>query len=230
LTVRVCCIVALLPALAGCTAAPAGPGLRDPTIGMGVEQGCDIVRVASVGLEAGRGVWVVPVEIGGTRVRLILDTGAERTLLTEAAVARLGMVRDPHHETRTFAIGGLSTGADALVTSFAVGGAYLPVPSVTVGQFALPERVGPPLDGLLGADVLSAFDVDIDTQAARRHGRGRICRSAPSSGRATGCWCRSRSMASRPSPRWIRGRSTPRSASAWPSVPGRARRRWRTTP
>jgi predicted aspartyl protease len=114
-----------------------------------------------------RGVWIVPVEIDGTRLRMILDTGAERTLLTEGAVARLGMPRDTQHETRTFGIGGVSTTRDAIVSNFAIGGTYLPVPRVTVGQFALPIEQGGDLDGLLGADILSAFDVDLDTRTGR---------------------------------------------------------------
>ncbi len=117
------------------------------------------------------GVWTLPVAINGTPLRLILDTGAERTMLTEAAVTRLAMARDKQHQTRTFAFGGVSATQDALVTSFAIGGAYLPVPSVTVGNFALPAMAGPdgavPVDGLLGADVLSAFDVDLDARSGR---------------------------------------------------------------
>ncbi len=114
-----------------------------------------------------RGVWVVPVEIDGSRLRLILDTGAERTLLTDAAVARLGMPRDARHETRTVGVGGVSTTQDAIVSRFAIGGTYLPVPRVTVGQVALPTEQGWDLDGLLGADILSAFDVDLDTRTRR---------------------------------------------------------------
>jgi predicted aspartyl protease len=150
--------------LVACATTLPPPGLGMPTIAEAPAQGCDLVRVASARLEQARGVWTLPVEINGSRLRLILDTGAERTLLTETAVSRIGMLRDPHHETRTFGIGGLSTAADARVSSFAIGGAYLPVPSVTVGQFALPTGGGQPLDGLLGADVLSAFDVDLDTR------------------------------------------------------------------
>jgi predicted aspartyl protease len=153
--------------LAACAPAMPGPEFATPTIAEAPATDCGLARVASVGLAPARGVWTVPVEINGSRLRLILDTGAERTLLTEDAVARIGMLRDPRRQTRTFGIGGLSTAADAQVSSFAIGGAYLPVPSVTVGQFALPTGTGAPLDGLLGADVLSAFDVDLDIRDAR---------------------------------------------------------------
>ena len=162
-------LAALLLSLvaAGCVPPAAGPGFGAPTIPFPSAQGCDVAVVASVALESLRGVWAVPVEINGSRVRLILDTGAERTLLTEATVARLAMLRDQHHQTRTFGIGGLSTTEDARVSSFAVGGAYLPVSSVTVGQFTLPTLSGGAFDGLLGADILSAFDVDLDSRTGR---------------------------------------------------------------
>jgi predicted aspartyl protease len=142
----------------------AAAGCVPATIAFAPAQGCDVVRVASVAMEAVRGVWAVPVEVNGNRVRLIVDTGAERTLLTETAVTRVAMLRDPHHQTQTFGIGGQSTTDDARVSSFAIGGVYLPVPSVTVGPFTLLSSAGATLDGLLGADILSAFDVDFDTR------------------------------------------------------------------
>jgi predicted aspartyl protease len=159
-------LAALLPLLVlpACTAGLPTIGARSPTIAEAPARDCRLAPVAHAALEPARGVWTVPVTINGSSLRLILDTGAERTLLTEAAVARLGLPRDPRHETRTVAIGGLSTAADARVSSFALGGAYLAVPGVSVGQFALPTGTGLELDGLLGADVLSAFDVDLDTR------------------------------------------------------------------
>jgi predicted aspartyl protease len=146
--------------VAACATALTPPGFGAPTLAAQPVHDCNLIRVATAPLQQALGVWVVPVDINGTRLRLVLDTGAERTLLTEAAVARIGMLRDPHHQTRTLGIGGQSTAADGRVSSFAIGGAYIAVPSVTVGQFAL-------LDGLLGADVLSAFDVDLDARDAR---------------------------------------------------------------
>ena len=38
---------------------------------------------------------------------LLVDTGAERTLLTETAVDRLHLPRDYQHATRTYGIGSL---------------------------------------------------------------------------------------------------------------------------
>jgi predicted aspartyl protease len=152
----------LFLAVAGCAAA-AGQRSTSPTIAVAPIEGCDAVRVAAVKLAAMDGVWTLPVEINGSRLRLLLDTGAERTLLSQATVARLGMRRDAGHQTQTFGIGGLSTTDDALVSSFSLGGAYLPLPSVTVGSFGLPAG----LDGMLGADVLSAFDVDLDARDGR---------------------------------------------------------------
>ena len=46
--------------------------------------------------------------IRGAPVFLLVDTGAERTLLTEAAVERLDLPRDYQHATRTYGIGSSS--------------------------------------------------------------------------------------------------------------------------
>ncbi len=129
--------------------------------------GCAVIPVASAPLLPAKGVWTVTVAINGHPLRLIVDTGAERTLLPEAVVARLGLPRDARHETRTVGIGGLSITRDARVAQFAIGGTALPVRSVTVASFDLPVVSGTPLDGLLGADVLSAFDVDLDIRDDR---------------------------------------------------------------
>jgi len=153
-------------ALAACETEPpanVGPG-RAATIAVPPARGCDLQRFAVAHIAHSPVGWIVPVTVDGSPLRLIVDTGAERSLLTEAVVARLRLQRDPAHSTRTFGIGGLSTTEDARVGSFVVGGTGLPVPSVTVGPFTLPaDSQGPP-DGLLGADVLSAFDVDIDAR------------------------------------------------------------------
>jgi len=98
---------------------------------------------------------------------LLMDTGAERTTLTEAAVARLHLRRDLQHPSSSVGIGGTSASYEALPDDFAVGVFRLPVDRVKVATFALPEIGGIQPDGLLGADILLAFDLDIDLPARR---------------------------------------------------------------
>ncbi len=57
-------------------------------------------------------------------------------------------------------MGGSYTANDAIIPGLVLGGVRFPVDHVSVGQF----RLGPGLaaDGLLGSDILLAFDLDID--------------------------------------------------------------------
>lgn len=98
---------------------------------------------------------------------MVLDTGAERTILTEAAVTRMRLHRDLRHASNTFGIGGPSATYEADLDAFAIGAYRLPVHKVAVSTFALPKVGGIQPDGLLGADILLAFDLDIDLPAQR---------------------------------------------------------------
>jgi predicted aspartyl protease len=121
---------------------------------------CDVVVVAKMPLEVRNRLLVVPAGIGGKWVTLLVDTGAERTVLSSDAVARLGLTRDEKIVTRSTGMGGVVTANDAIVPGLVLGGVRFPVTRVSVGQF----RFGPGLtaDGLLGSDILLAFDLDID--------------------------------------------------------------------
>ena len=121
---------------------------------------CDLVVVAKMPLEVRNRLLVVPAGIGGKWVTLLVDTGAERTVLGADAVARLGLARDEKIVTRSTGMGGAFTANDAIIPGLVLGGVRFPITHVSVGQF----RFGPGLtaDGLLGSDILLAFDLDID--------------------------------------------------------------------
>jgi predicted aspartyl protease len=107
----------------------------------------------------------VPARINGRRLRLLVDTGSERTTLTAAAAARLGLPYTVQYVTRTFGVAGMSASRDLAVPGIDLGGVHFPVDRVAVGHFALDRFSGPRIDGLLGADILLAFDMDIDLPA-----------------------------------------------------------------
>jgi predicted aspartyl protease len=121
---------------------------------------CDIVVVAKMPLEVRNRLLVVPAGIDGKWVTLLVDTGAERTVLSGDAVERLGLERDRKTVTRSTGVGGVFVANDAIIPGLVLGGVRFPITRVSVGQF----RFGPGLtaDGLLGSDVLLAFDLDID--------------------------------------------------------------------
>jgi len=116
-------------------------------------------------LESADHLMFVPARINGHRLRLLVDTGSERTTLTEAATARLRLPHIVQSVTRTFGVAGMSASRDVAVPGIDLGGAHLPVDHVAVGRFARDRFSGRRIDGLLGADILLAFDMDIDLPA-----------------------------------------------------------------
>jgi predicted aspartyl protease len=102
----------------------------------------------------------VAVKIDGTASRVYLDTGAERTILTQAAEERLGLPTDFLGFRPLWGIGGLSLHFNAWVDSLQFGDITLQARSVAVGTFGREWRTRS--DGLLGVDVLGGYDADID--------------------------------------------------------------------
>ncbi len=127
---------------------------------------CALVQLAQAKLQTGNRLMVVTAGINGQWVRMLVDTGAERTLLTETAVKRLGLGRDLH-QTRSIGIGGMSASWDASVPGIVLGETRFPLERVAVGRFEITTSFEQPIDGLLGADILLAFDLDIDQPAGQ---------------------------------------------------------------
>jgi predicted aspartyl protease len=149
--------MAVMIGLAGCaTADPHAPANAGGT--------CPLVRLAEMPITARSNSLFVQATIDRQPVTLLVDTGAERTLLTESVVKRLELPRDFEHATRTFGIGGPTASWDAkLPTGLVLGGTHFPVDRVSVGRFDIGQSAS--ADGLLGADILLAFDVDLDMRS-----------------------------------------------------------------
>jgi predicted aspartyl protease len=141
---------------------------------------CELTMVAQMPLEVQDQLLIVPAGINGKWVRLIVDTGAERTTIADAAAERLGMPHDARYRTQSMGVGGQSTTTDVSVDRLVLGGVRFPLQRVAVGNFNLQNENGLNADGLLGADILLAFDLDIDVAGARLTlYRPRICPQAP---------------------------------------------------
>lgn len=111
-------------------------------------------------LDRPAGLASVAVAINGRVARLLLDTGAERSLLTLEAAKRLGLAFDPWVGSRLRGAGGrLEEHQNATVERLALGG-------VTLGQglslSVSASLVVPEADGLLGGDLLRVWDIDLD--------------------------------------------------------------------
>jgi predicted aspartyl protease len=141
----------LLISLAGC----AGTTATD----------CRLTMVAQIPLRAQDRLLVVPAGINGTWVHLVVDSGAERTTISAAAVARLRLPNDPRYKVQSVGIGGTTTSTDVTVDRLVLGGVHFPIERVAAGAFDLRNGSGVNADGLLGADILLAYDMDIDVPA-----------------------------------------------------------------
>jgi hypothetical protein len=134
---------------------------------------CVVDDKAIVPLGFNGGAITVPVEVNGIVATLILDTGAQRSMVTEEAVHRLDLARDEWVGTTMRGVGGIESRPNADPRSLTLGGVALVRrtlnhdTSLTVG--VIPRtRVGNLLiDGVLGRDFLSLFDLDLDVPGRR---------------------------------------------------------------
>lgn len=130
---------------------------------------CALRDVAQVTLaRSAEGLLIAPVRIDGQAAELLLDTGAERTVLSGEGVRALGLPLDQWVSTGMEGVGGVERHRNADVASVTLGGLALRRRALS-GVVSLPvvpslSRAfgGRPLMGLLGMDLLSMFDLEVD--------------------------------------------------------------------
>jgi predicted aspartyl protease len=109
--------------------------------------------------------------------RLVLDTGANRTLLFAPFCDRAALAYDRLATTvRYRAVGGLGTGVLARFRSIAVGGTALANPTVEVASDNLGTE---DTDGIIGTDLMRSLDVTFDFRNAVAYVRRAQGRPAP---------------------------------------------------
>ncbi len=143
----------LLAFLTGC-----GVSLPDapPSVG-----GCTVEQVAVVPVAMQRNEPHVTVEVNDWPVNLVLDTGAQTTMISEAVAAKIQLRRGPQAGTMQ-GLGGSVPSSLARARMFSFGGVALRDQIIRVSPVRM-ERQGRAVpDGLLGADILSRYDIDFD--------------------------------------------------------------------
>jgi len=133
---------------------------------------CEVRERAAVAFTLTNGHLLVPITVNGVGATFVLDTGAERSMVTPDAVQRLNLTLDQWVGTTMRGVGGVVEHQNANPRSLILGGVALQRrtithdTSLTVGE--LPQsRAGTPFDGLLGRDFLSVFDLQFDMAAHR---------------------------------------------------------------
>jgi hypothetical protein len=124
-------------------------------------------HVADMPVRFVQGAILVPGHINQIPVQMQLDTGATTSMLDEGMAARLALPSDPHSRTTLHGIGGAIISQNTLVRSFEVGGEEWQSMSIATGHLAGKFQETPPVVGLLGADRLASFDIELDVP----HGR-----------------------------------------------------------
>jgi hypothetical protein len=100
----------------------------------------------------------VAASLNGAPLVLMVDTGADRTVVSPDALARAGLAPAPGRAVRVLGVAGSATAGEALVERLELAGARvgpLPVIVLDVGVAGV--------DGLLGRDVLDHFTLTVDT-------------------------------------------------------------------
>jgi hypothetical protein len=134
---------------------------------------CEVHNKASIPLNVIGGTITVPVEVNDMTATFILDTGAQRSVVTQEAVQRLGLSRDEWVGTTMSGVGGIDRRPNANPRSLSLGGVPLVRrtlnhdTSMTVGILTPAQAGNLTIDGLLGRDFLSLFDLDLDLPGRR---------------------------------------------------------------
>jgi predicted aspartyl protease len=133
--------------------------------GVGV---CGTIRLAETAVAILNDQPIVKVFANSAAVLLLLDTGAEATVLTPAAAQRIGAQharvewrRQMHGLTGDIPAGELE------LRNLTIGGVEVPRRRVRVGPIEIVNALSGPLDGVLGADILRSFDIDLDLPGRR---------------------------------------------------------------
>lgn len=128
---------------------------------------CQVDALATVPLQGHGGSIAVTARVNGADALLKLDTGASRSVLTPAAVRRLNVARDEWVGTTMGGIGGVDRRPNADPREISLAGIPLTRRTTTHDNSLVVAEIPDAgrLDGLLGRDFLSLFDLDLNMPA-----------------------------------------------------------------
>jgi predicted aspartyl protease len=133
-----------------------------------LSKACQVQQRATVPLTIIGTVVLTPVTVNGVQGTFVLDTGASLTAVTPAAVDRFGLALDEWTATTMRGLGGIERRRNADPRSVELGGIALHRRSLagdtTLRVVTMPRSMvgGQEIDGVLGRDFLSVFDLDLD--------------------------------------------------------------------
>jgi Aspartyl protease len=129
---------------------------------------CVVAKQQDVPVDIVAGVPVASVQVNTETLPFVLDTGAQRSLITDAAVQRANVRLDEWASTTVRGVSGYERHRNADPSSLQLGGVALrrrtmaADQTMTVGPLPQSTLAGHAIAGLLGADFLAGFDLDFD--------------------------------------------------------------------
>lgn len=102
------------------------------------------------------------VHLNGVALTLLLDTGADRTVISPSAVARAGLDARAGRPIQIIGVTGGAPALEMMVPRLDVAGARVGPLAIVVHEVGVAD-----VDGLLGRDVLDYFTLTVDTAAGR---------------------------------------------------------------
>jgi aspartyl protease family protein len=105
---------------------------------------------------------MVTAHLNGVPLTLMLDTGADRTVLAPGALTRAGVDQASGRRVRIIGVTGESEGREVTLPRLDIAGAQLGPVAVVVHPVPAPG-----VDGLLGRDLLDAFSITVDAAGGR---------------------------------------------------------------
>lgn len=137
---------------------------------------CRLYRVNTLPVTLNGSSLLAGVSVNGQPVNLIVDTGAVGTFVTPQAASRVGLPITSTFDTGVNGVGGRRHFDHGLARHLDIGSLHVPNTPIEVADIGLPPAQ-PPIDGLLGIDLLNRFDLDIDLARRRLvfYEPGRAC-------------------------------------------------------
>eukprot|EP01037_Dinobryon_pediforme_P006696 gene6696-6766_t len=144
-------ILAALLLLAACGSQPGSP------------EACAYVEEGHLPIRLANGLPITVIKLNGKDARMILDTGASTTVAFGNAFQRLGLARDSTLHGFVTVVGSGEGVVVGQVGNVNLGGATRSDVQIIVINSPFFEKYG--IDGLLGADLLGEFDLEVDYNA-----------------------------------------------------------------
>ena len=142
-------------------------GLIAQTFPAAAADACKSQSHVDVPVTLADGVPIMRLTVSSKELVLILDTGAESTVISTSAADRLQLARTMVYPRRLRGLGGGVVAGTIALPGLAIAGVELPNFGALVGPIDLPKLGGVVPDGVLGADILSDYDVDLDLAHSR---------------------------------------------------------------